>query len=196
MNTYWLSVGLLATLFSVPPILRRLALIRTLRELKVEGATVTPRFWRPGRILYRRAKWDADVLCRPPGEISGGGPRGHLDLVGRLRRSTPGIDVHLRGHSHGAPAAEGGATGDPRFDQVFSFSGDAVFASLLFSPEVRDLVLRLHGMEGRLGSVRDGVVTMTGPLGRGPVEIRQFLGTCELLLDHLAQAVSTLPEKV
>lgn len=196
MITYWLGIALLVTLFSVGPALRRYALLRTLRELKVEGATVVPRFWRPGLIQYRRSKWDADGRFVPPGEVSHGGQQGHLLLTGRLKRSTPTVEVHPRAHDHGSPPAAGeGSTGDPRFDRAYTLSGDAAFAALLFGPEVRDLVLRLQGLGGRLSAVRDGAVEITGPIGPGPAEIRQVLGTCELLLDLLASAVSGLPEK-
>lgn len=194
MNTYWLGIALLVTLFSVGPAVRRFVLMRTVRDLAIPGAVVLPRFWRASLVQYRRSKWDADVSFAAPGELTGGGQHGHLQMVAQLRRPTPSVEVHLRGHGSAEPGAP--TTGDPRFDQAFALRGDPAFAALLFGPEVRDLVLRVHGLGGRLAAVRDGRVDLSGPLSGGATGIRQFLGTCELLLDLMAAAVSTLPEKV
>jgi hypothetical protein len=197
MDTYWLAIALLVVLFSAAPVYRRYLLRRTLRNLKIEGAVVVLRFWRPGLIRYHRSQWDAEVLLVPPGEASRGGDQGHLRLRGELRRSTPTVEVSPRAHSHEPPPApDGMATGDPKFDQVFRLSGDAGLSALVFNPEVRDLVLRLHALGGRVAYLRDGEVGVQGPLGSGPVELRQFLATCELLLDLIAKAVSALPGKV
>lgn len=190
MDPYWLGLIMLVVLCFVPPTLKRIAQMKLVRDLRIEGAALLPRFWRGSLIRYQRSKWDADVRFTPPGEVTGGGQHGRFHWSGRLRRATPSIEVHP--HSHG-PAPTGVlSTGDARFDQAVVLTGDAGFAALLFGPEVRDVVLRLQGLSARLSSVRDGTVAVDGPLAG---DVRQLLATCELLMDLMATAVSALPGK-
>ena len=182
MDTYYLGMILLVALFSVAPTLRRLAHRKMIGGLRVEGATVPPRLWRASLLQYRRARWDAEVRFMPPGELFAGGHHGLLRFSGRLRRATPSVEL--------GPGPGSGAT---RFEQIYSVGGDAAFAAQLFVPELRDVLVRLEGLGVRLTSVRDGTVDAAGPQGK---DLRQVLGTCELMMDLMASAVSGLPEKV
>lgn len=180
MVTYVIGiVFLIACVFGVP-LFRKLAHEQTLKGLGLEGVTVLPRFWTLSGLRIERPRWTGEVAFAPPGP-SGGRP-GHLRLRASFQRSASPPPVP-------APAARV-ETGDAEFDQKIRVEGDPAFARKLLSPEMRDLLLELDGLGGRVLEIGETTVEIDGPLMNGEA-LRRFLELCDAIVTGTALAAGS-----
>ena len=187
MDPYWLGMVLLVVLCLVAPVGRRVVHARALRSLGLPGASVRPSFWRLGRVRIHRPEWDAEVRFGLPGEF-GGGQRGHLKWSARLHGPTGSLRFLIPGP--GADAADGELVriGDPEFERLYVVRGDLSFAVRLMIRATRELLVKLAAMDGRLWTIHEGTVEMTGPFLLKAGKLKEFLELAVELQDRIAAA--------
>ena len=166
METYWIGLFLILALVLVKPLIRRMSHNRELRGLSFEGARVRRAFLGFDGLRIEREGWAADVEFKPRFEKGG-----HTHFRADLRRPTP--DVEFRTDQGGALA--------------LTPKGDEAFAERLLTPELRDRLLRLGALGGRLWYVRGGIVEIVGPLLSRETELRPFLERCVEVTDTLKE---------
>lgn len=142
---------------------------RELAAFAFEGATVTRSFLGFNGLRIERAAWAADVVFKPIFEKGG-----HTHFKADLRRATP--DVEFRSDQGGALA--------------LTPKGDEAFAEKLLTSAVRDRLLRLGALGGRLWYVRGGILEIVGPLASRDEELRPFLTLCAEIADLAVDALS------
>jgi len=176
---YCLGIGfLIACVFGVP-LLRKLCHERTLKELAMEGTTVVPRFWSLSGLRIDRTAWSGEVFfqaARP-----GGGRPGHLRLLAGFKKSAPPLPPPVREESRIR-------TGDEEFDRKIAVEGDPVFARKLLVPEMRERLMRLDRMGGRVLAIGEGTIEIDGPLLSERSALKQFLDVCDEVINGTAAA--------
>ena len=169
MDTWYLGLFLILALVLVKPAIRRMAHARDLRALDFAGARVKRSLLGFSGLRVERAAWAADVVFKPIFEKGG-----HTHFKADLKRATP--DVEFRADQGGALALT------PR--------GDEAFAEKLLTPALRDRLLRLGALGGRLWYVRGGTLEIVGPLASRDEELRPFLTLCAEVADLAVDALS------
>ena len=142
---------------------------RALRAFTFDGATVRRRFLGFHGLHIERVAWEADVVFKPIFEKGG-----HTHFKADLKRETP--DVEFRSDQGGALA--------------LTPQGDEAFAEKLLTPALRDRLLRLGALGGRLWYVRGGILEIVGPLASRDEELRPFLTLCAEIADLAVEALS------
>jgi len=166
---------LLGCIFGGPLLVRRNH-ETMLRTLGLDGVTVVPRSGALSALRIERPKWKAEVAFEPP-RVGGGRP-GHLRYMAEFRGPVP-LDA--------APDARL-QTGDDDFDRKISVQGDPAFARKLLSPIVREKMMRLDEIGGRVLAIGEGTVEITGPLPRQSADLRKFLELCGVIVEATVTA--------
>ena len=169
MDTWYLGLFLILALVLVKPAIRRMSHARELRAFSFAGATLRRSLLGFHGLLIERAAWAADVVFKPIFEKGG-----HTHFKADLKRATP--DVEFR-------ADQGGAL-------ALTPKGDEAFAEKLLTPALRDRLLRLGAIGGRLWYVRGGILEIVGPLASRDAELRPFLTLCAETADLAVEALS------
>lgn len=173
-----LAAGLLlGCVFAGPMILRR-GHEAMLRQLGMNGVTVVPVPWTLSGLRIDRPRWKADVVFQPA--RLGGGRPGHLRFRAVFTPAPP--------PAPGRSSESGIPTGDPEFDRKITVEGDPVLARKLLVPEMRERLIRLDGMGGRVGAIGEGFVEIEGPLLGRPPELKAFLELCDAIVDGTVAA--------
>jgi len=173
-----LAAGLLlGCIFAGPLILRR-GHEAMLRQLGMNGVTVVPSSWTLSGLRIERPRWKADVVFQPA--RLGGGRPGHL----RFRAAFTPAALPAAGRKS-EPAVP---TGDPEFDSKITVEGDPAFARKLLLPEMRERLIRLDGMGGRVRAIGEDFVEIDGPLLGRPPELKEFLELCDAIVDGTVAA--------
>ncbi len=186
---FWIGVAFLIACGLGVPVYRKFAHTAMLKSLQWEGASVIPVAWGLSGLRLKRARWEGEVEFEPAG-VGGGGRRGHLRLIASLGRKTPSLSFYeaaRRDASGGEPAIP---TGDAAFDEKVVVKGDADFARKLLSPDQRERLLRLQGVDGHLWAISGGVVELAGPLVTDRARLKDFLVLCDEILDAMAGAIA------
>jgi hypothetical protein len=168
MLAYALGIAFLVACLLGVPLLRKILHARMLARLGLEGAEVVPRFWSLSGLRLQRTGWKGEVLFRPA--PLGGGRPGHLRLVAEFRSAAPS-----RSPRDDSPIR----TGDESFDRKIAAQGDPAFARRFLVPEMRELLLELDRMGGRILEIGEGTIEIDGPLLHDPSSLRQFLELCD-----------------
>ncbi|HEX7900807.1 MAG TPA: hypothetical protein VF950_23815 [Planctomycetota bacterium] len=153
----------------VKPAIRRIAHARDLRLLSFDGATPRRSLLGFSGLHIERVAWEADVVFKPIFEKGG-----HTHFKADLKRATP--DVEFRSDQGGALA--------------LTPKGDEAFAEKLLTSAMRDRLLRLGALGGRLWYVRGGILEIVGPLASRDEELRPFLTLCAEIADLAVEALS------
>jgi hypothetical protein len=172
MLAFCLAIGFLAGCIFSMPLVRKVLHERTLKELGMEGMTIVPRFWTPSGLRIERARWQGEVFFEPA-KIGGGHP-GHLRLRAEFKRAAPA-----------APSSGDASpiqTGDPEFDRMIAVSGDRAFARKLLVPEMRERLVKLDQMGGRVIAIGEETVEIDGPFLGRPPELKRFLELCDAIV--------------
>jgi hypothetical protein len=181
MLTYCIGIAfLIACVFGVP-LLRKLVHDRTLKGLAMEGVTVLPRFWSLSGLRIERSSWTGEMAFAPAGPSSG--RPGHLRLTASFKPSpsTPA-----------APAPETRVrTGDADFDERILVEGDPAFARKLLGPEMRERLVELDRMGGRVLAIGESTVEIDGPLMSGTPSLKRFLELCDAIVTGTAVAAAS-----
>jgi hypothetical protein len=173
---YFVGIAfLLACVFGVP-FLRKKGHESMLRELGLEGVTIVPQFWSLSGLKIERPKWKAEVSFQPP--RAGGGRPGHLQYMAEFRTPVPLT----------AAAESPVRTGDDEFDRKITVEGDPAFARKLLSPAVREKLMSLDGIGGRVNAIGEGTVEIFGPLPQRSEDLRKFLELCSAIVDATVSA--------
>ena len=174
---YFVGIAfLLFCLFGVP-YLRKHGHEKMLKNLGMEGVTIVPQFWSLSGLRIERPKWKAEVAFQSA--RAGGGRPGHLRLVAEFRGPVP-----LAAAPSDAPLR----TGDDEFDRKISVEGDPVFARKLLSPIVREQMMRLDEVGGRVHAIGEGTVEIYGALPERSTDLRKFLELCATIVDATVTA--------
>jgi len=168
---------LLGCIFGGPILLRRNH-EAMLKALGIEGVTVVPRAWSMSALKVDRPRWRADVVFEPA--RIGGGRRGHLRFHATFTPPPP--------PATGRTSEPSVPTGDPEFDRKITVEGDPAFARKLLVPEMRERLIRLDGMGGRVQAIGEGFVEISGPLLGRPPELKAFLELCDAIVDGTVAA--------
>jgi hypothetical protein len=171
------AVFLLGCIFAGPLLLRR-GHEAMLKSLAMEGVTVVPGSWTLSGLRFDRPRWNAEVLFQPA--RLGGGRPGHLRFRATFAPAPP--------PPAGRRSEPAVPTGDPEFDQKIAVEGDPVFARKLLVPEMRERLIRLDGMGGRVAAIGEGFVEIDGPLLGRPPELKAFLELCDAIVDATVAA--------
>lgn len=171
---------LLGCIFGGPLLLRR-GHEAMLKTLGLEGVSVVRRPWTMSGLRIERPKWKAEVAFESA-RVGGGRP-GHLRYVAEFRGPVPLVPAGRN------PAPDARLqTGDDEFDRKISVEGDPAFARKLLSPIVREKLMRLDEVGGRVHAIGEGTVEITGPLPRGSADLRKFLELCAAIVDATVTA--------
>jgi len=174
------AAGLLLGCILGVPFLQRRSHEAMLGGLGMEGVTVLPRSGALRGLSIERPKWKAEVAFEPP-RVGGGRP-GHLRYVAEFRGPVPLA-------SAGTPAPDARLeTGDNEFDRKISVEGDPAFARKLLSPLVREKLMRLDEVGGRVHAIGEGTVEIHGPLPQRAPDLRNFLELCAAIVDATVTA--------
>jgi hypothetical protein len=174
---YFIGIAfLLACVFGVP-LLRKRAHEGMLRHLEMEGMTIVPGFWSLSRLRIDRPKWKGEVCFQAA--RAGGGRPGHLRFLAEIRDPIPVIS--------GAPEARV-RTGDDEFDLKISVEGDPEFARKLLVPIMRERLMRLDEIGGRVLAIGEGTVEIAGPLPVRAADLKKFLELCDAIVDGTVAA--------
>lgn len=179
MDTNWYGVaGLLGLGLSVP-LYRKISHTRALNSLGLEGVAVIPRFWGLSGLRMSRAGWDGEV------RFETAGMRGHLILSAALKKPTPSLSFEPGTPEGGSTKSEEIlGTGDPEFDRKISVRGDREFAKKLLGSDMRERLMALDRLGGRVGSLGGGSLVIAGPLLTRSAELKEFLKSCEAVIDR------------
>lgn len=169
LDTWWLGLFLILALVFVKPAIRKLAHDRSLRGVRFDGAALRKRLIGYHGLRIERPAWTADVAFEPGFEKGG-----HTRFTADLKRPTP--DVEFR-------ADQGGAL-------ALAAKGDEAFAEKLLTPGMRDRLLRLGALGGRLWYLRGGAMEIAGPLLSSDAELKPFLTLCAEIADLAVEALS------
>lgn len=173
-----LAAGLLLGCIFGGPLLLRRNHESMLQTLAMEGVSVVPRPWTLSGLRIDRPRWHADVFFQPA-RVGGGRP-GHLRYRASFTPAPPPA-----GGRQSEPAVP---TGDPAFDSRITVEGDPAFARKLLTPPMRERLVRLDGLGGRVLAIGEGFVEIDGPLlGRSP-ELKEFLELCDAIVDGTVAA--------
>ena len=173
-----LAFGLLLGCILGVPLLRKKSHEAMLKALQMDGVIVVPRPWMLSGLRVERSRWQADVVFQEA--RMGGGRPGHLRY-----RATFTPPLPPPGGRTSEPVV---STGDPQFDQKISVEGDPAFARKLLVPEMRERMIRLDGMGGRVLAIGEGFVEIDGPLLARTPELRRFLELCDAIVDATVAA--------
>jgi len=179
MDTNWYGVSVLLALGLSVPLYRKISHTRALNSLGLEGVAVVPRFWGLSGLRLSRAGWEGEV------RFETAGMKGHLILNAALKKSTPSLSFEP-GAPEGGPtkSEEILATGDAEFDRKIAVRGDREFAKRLLGSEMREQLMALDRLGGRVGSLGGGNLVIAGPLLTRPAELKEFLKSCEAVIDR------------
>lgn len=181
MVTYCIGIAfLIACVFGVP-LLRKVTHDRILKSLGMDGVTVLPRFWALSGLRIERPQWTGEIVFRAAGP-SGGRP-GHLRLIASFKRPAAPLPV---------PAAGAKVeTGDAEFDRRIQVEGDPAFARKLLVPEMRERLVELDRMGGRVLAIGETTVEIDGPLAGSPAVLKKFLELCDGIVTGTAVAAAS-----
>ena len=168
---------LLGCVFGGPVLLRR-SHEAMLRSLGMDGVTVVSYPWSMSGLRFDRPRWHADVLFQPA--RLGGGRPGHLRFRATFTPAPP--------PAAGRQSEPAVSTGDPEFDRKITVEGDPAFARKLLLPEMRERLIRLDGMGGRVRAIGEDFVEIDGPLLGRPPELKEFLELCDAIVDGTVAA--------
>lgn len=168
MNSYAIGVGFLVVCLFGVPLVRKLLHEQMLSRMAFEGARIIRRFWSLSGLRIERPGWKGEVVFQSA--PLGGGRPGHLRLLAEFRTTAPS-----RPTRDNAPIR----TGDESFDRKIAVEGDPAFAKRFLGPEMRDLLLQLDRMGGRILAIGEGALEIDGPLLSDPASLRQFLELCD-----------------
>lgn len=168
---------LLGCIFGAPLLLRR-SHEAMLKALARDGVSVVRRPWTMSGLRIDRPRWHADVDFQPA-RVGGGRP-GHLRF--RATFTPPPPPAAGRTSEPALP------TGDAEFDRKITVEGDPAFARKLLVPEMRERLVRLDGMGGRVLAIGEGFVEIDGPLLGRPPELKAFLELCDAIVDGTVAA--------
>ncbi|MBI3858124.1 MAG: hypothetical protein HY293_20780 [Planctomycetes bacterium] len=178
---YFVGIGfLLACVFGVP-LLRKQSHEAMLKGLGLEGVTVVPKFWSLSGLRIERSKWKGEVFFQAA--RAGGGRAGHLRYVVEFRVPVPVISLN-----RDATKESKVRTGDDDFDRKISVEGDPAFARKLLVPVMRERLMRLDEVGGRVLAIGEGSVEIDGPLPAGLPDLKRFLELCDAIVDGTVAA--------
>jgi hypothetical protein len=166
MLAYCLGIGFLVACLLGVPLLRKLDHERLLKGLRMDGATPLPRVLSLSGIRIERPAWRGEVSFEPA--RLGGGRPGHLRLLAEFAQP-------LRPSRKDAPIR----TGDEEFDRMIVVEGDPVFAKKFLVPAMRELLLELDRLGGRILAIREDRMEIDGPLPADAAALRRFLELCD-----------------
>jgi hypothetical protein len=162
--------------------LRRLSHERTLKGLGIEGMTVVPRLWSLSGLRIDRPGWKAEVFFESA--RAGGGRPGHLRLLADFQKPAPPLAFPARPSRADAAIR----SGDEAFDRKITVEGDPAFAKKFLVPEMRERLLRLDQMGGRVLAIGESTIEIDGPLLGEPAALRQFLELCDGIVNGTVAA--------
>lgn len=167
--TWWIGLSIILLLICLKPAIRRTSHHLALQRFRFDGATMTSSWMRFAGLRIVRPAWTAEVEFKPAFEKGG-----HLHFRADLGRSTPDVIFE--------PEAGGARAMVP--------SGDEAFAEKLLTPALRDRLLRLGALGGRLWYVRGGKLEIVGPLVSEEEQLRPLLELCAEVADLAAAATA------
>jgi len=174
MDTNWYGVAVLLGLGLSVPVWRKVSHTRALKSLDLDGVTVVPNLWGLSGLRIVRPSRSGAV------SFETGGPRGHVVLAALLQRPTPSLTFD----AGPATAEDAVTTGDAEFDQKFVVRGDREYGAKLLGSEMRERLKALDRLGGRIGSLGGGTLVIAGPLLTRPAELKEFLKSCEAVIDR------------
>ncbi len=175
MLPYCIGIGfLIACIFGVP-LLRKLSHDRMLRKLQIEGATRVPRLLGLSGLRIERSAWKGDVVFEAA--RLGGGHPGHLRVLAEFAKPLRPIreDASIR-------------TGDDAFDRKIVVEGDPGFARKFLVPEMRERLLQLDRLGGRVLAIREESMEIDGPLPAAAADLQRFLVLCDGIISGAGSA--------
>lgn len=170
------AVAFLSACVLCAPLIAKVMHEKMLGRLGVQGTTVVPRFWSLSGLRITRPDWLGEVDFRSS-KIGGGHP-GHLVLRAEFKDPRKA----LRGILPGSGDASRLRTGDDEFDRMIAVAGDPEFARKLLGPQMREHLLELNRMGGRVIALGTGSLEINGPLLHRPDELRHFLELCDAIV--------------
>jgi len=175
MLAYVIGIGfLVACLFGVP-LLRKISHERMLRSLEIAGATLVPRFPALSGLRITRPAWKG-VVTFDAARLGGGRP-GHLRIVAEFAEPLLPIreDAPIR-------------TGDAEFDRKIAVEGDPGFARKFLVPAMRERLMQLDSLGGRILAIREESMEIDGPLPADAADLRRFLHLCDGIISGAGSA--------
>ena len=179
MDTNWYGVAVLLGLGLSVPVYRKASHTRALKSLGLEGVALVPRLWGLSGLRMTRANWDGEV------RFETSGMRGHVILSAALKKSTPSLSFEPGAPEGGPMNPEILTTGDLEFDRKIAVRGDREFAKKLLGSDMRKQLMALDRLGGRVGSLGGGSLVIAGPLLTRSAELREFLKSCEAVIDRI-----------
>ena len=166
MNIYGIGIGFLLACVLGIPLLRKLSHERLLKRLQIEGAVRVPRFLGLSGLRIERPSWKG-VVSFAPARLGGGHP-GHLKVLAEFAKPLQPVreDAPFR-------------TGDEDFDRKIVVEGDPVFARKFLVPEMRERLMQLDRMGGRILAIREEMMEIDGPLPADAAALQRFLELCD-----------------
>jgi hypothetical protein len=178
MLPYLIGIGFLIACLLGVPLLRKLSHERMLKSLPIEGATLVPRFLALSGLRIERPAWKGLVLFEAA--RLGGGRPGHLRVLGEFAEPL----LLMR---DGAPIR----TGDAEFDGKIVVEGDPGFAKKFLVPEMRERLMQLDSLGGRILAIREESIEIDGPLPADAADLRRFLELCDGIIRGAGTAAGT-----
>jgi hypothetical protein len=162
MLPYVIGIGFLIGCLLGLPLLRKLSHERLLKSLPLEGATLVPRFLALSGLRIARPGWKGLVLFEAA--RLGGGRPGHLRILAEFAEP-------LRPIRQDAPIT----TGDAEFDRKIVVEGDPGFARKFLVPQMRERLIELDRLGGRILAIREESMEIDGPLPADAAALGRFL---------------------
>jgi hypothetical protein len=175
MLAIWIGIGFLAACVFTMPLLRKLAHERMLQGLQLEGASRVPRLLGLSGLRVERRDWKGDLVFEAA--RLGGGHPGHLRVLALFAKPLQPI-------REGAPIQ----TGDAEFDRKIAVEGDAAFAKKFLGPEMRERLMDLDRLGGRVLAIREESIEIDGPLPADAASLRRFLELCDVIISGAGAA--------
>jgi hypothetical protein len=175
MLAYCLGIGFLIACLLGVPLLRKLSHERMLRSLEIAGAALVPRFPALSGLRIARPAWKGLVTFEAA--RLGGGRPGHLRIVAEFAQPLQPI-------RHDAPIR----TGDAEFDRKIVVEGDPGFARKFLVPEMRERLMQLDSLGGRILAIREESMEIDGPLPADAASLRRFLDLCDGIISSAGSA--------
>jgi hypothetical protein len=166
MLAYCIGIGFLIACIVGVPLLRKLSHDRMLKKLQIDGASRVPRLLGLSGLRIERPAWKGDVVFEAA--RLGGGHPGHLRVLADFAKP-------LRLIREDAPIR----TGDEAFDRKIAVEGDPAFARKFLVPEMRERLMQLDRLGGRVLAIREESMEIDGPLPADAATLQRFLELCD-----------------
>jgi len=178
MLAYCIGIGFLVVCVFGVSLLRKLFHERMLKSLQIQGATLVPSFLTLRGLRLARPAWKGVVVFEAA--RLGGGRPGHLRVLAEFAEPLLPIreDAPIR-------------TGDAEFDRKIVVEGDPGFARKFLVPEMRERLMQLDSLGGRILAIREESMEIDVPLPADAAALQRFLELCDGIISGAGVAAGT-----